>query len=160
MEMESHALKAHEVVVEKATPADAAEIKPIVDAAFSKYTERLGMLPAAMTADYAALARTQNLYVLRVKDAVLGAILLMQEGDSIKVSNLVVHPGAHGRGYGRMLMEYAEEMARARGLPALTLFTNERMHENITLYTKTGFMETGRKTEGGFNRVYFRKQLA
>ncbi len=146
-------------VIERATSEDVTAITRMVYAAFSKYTERLGMLPAAMMADYAKLVQTQDVYVLEVEGTVLGSVLLVNDGDSIKVSNLVVDPGAHGRGYGRVLMEYAEKMARDQGLPALTLFTNEKMHENIALYTKTGFMETGRKSEGGFNRVYFRKQL-
>jgi len=58
-----------------------------------------------------------------------------------------------------VLMDHAEDMARAQGLAAVTLFTNEKMHENIALYTKIGFTETGRKTEDGFNRVFFRKNV-
>lgn len=147
------------LVIKKATPEDVATIKRMVDSAYSKYIERLGMLPAPMTADYGSLVQTRNLYVLQADGAVLGAILLAKDGDSIKINNLVVDPVAHGRGYGRALMEYAEKMARDQGMTALTLFTNEKMHENIALYTRTGFVETGRKTEDGFNRVYFRKQL-
>ncbi|MBA1271797.1 hypothetical protein [Stutzerimonas azotifigens] len=56
-------------------------------------------------------------------------------------------------------MAYAEDQARTAGLPALTLFTNEKMHENIAIYTKAGFLETRRMTDNGFNRVYFRKDL-
>ena len=147
------------LVVETAKAEDVPAIKPMVDAAYSKYIERLGKLPAAMTADYDKLVETQSLYVLRAGGNVVGSILLSRDDDSIKVNNLVVDPSAQGRGYSRVLMDHAEDMARAQGLAAVTLFTNERMHENIALYTKIGFTETGRKTEDGFNRVFFRKDV-
>ena len=148
------------LVVETAKAEDVPAIKPMIDAAYSKYIERFGKLPAAMTADCDKLVETQSLYVLRVGSNVIGSVLLSRDGDSIKVNNLVVEPSAQGRGYSRMLMSYAESMARAQGLAAVTLFTNEKMHENIALYTKLGFTETGRKTEDGFNRVFFRKSLS
>jgi ribosomal protein S18 acetylase RimI-like enzyme len=149
-----------DLLVVKATAEDVPVIKPMVDAAYSMYIERLGKLPAPMTSDYSQLVATQDVYVLRVDGRVVGSILLSKDGDSIKVNNLVVDPSAQGRGYGRVLMEHAEDTARRQGLAAVTLFTNERMYENIALYTKIGFTETGRKTEDGFNRVYFRKNLA
>jgi len=151
--------RVEDLVVETAKAEDVPTIKPMVDAAYSKYIERLGKLPAAMTADYDKLVETQSLYVLRVSGNVVGSILLSRDDDSIKVNNLVVDPSAQGRGYSRVLMDHAEDMARAQGLAAVTLFTNEKMHENIALYTKIGFTETGRKTEDGFNRVFFRKSL-
>jgi ribosomal protein S18 acetylase RimI-like enzyme len=148
------------LVVERAKAEDVFAIKLMVDAAYSKYIERLGKLPAAMNSDYDKLLETQNVSVLRLGGCVVGSILLSRDGDAIKVNNLVVDPSAQGRGYGRALMDYAEYMARAQGLAAVTLFTNEKMHENIALYMKIGFTETGRKAEDGFNRVFFRKNLA
>jgi ribosomal protein S18 acetylase RimI-like enzyme len=151
--------RVEDLVVETAKAEDVPAIKPMVDAAYSKYIERLGKLPAAMTADYNKLVETQSLYVLRVSGNVVGSILLSRDDDSIKVNNLVVDPSSQGRGYSRVLMDHAEDMARAQDLAAVTLFTNEKMHENITLYRKIGFTETGRKTEDGFNRVFFRKNV-
>lgn len=139
---------------------DSDPIKAMVDSAYAMYIERLGMLPHAMRSDYKALADTGNLYVLHDEREVLGAVLLTPCEDSIMVSNLVVHPKNQGKGYGRELMLFAETLARELHLSALTLFTNELMHENIKLYSKTGFIETHRKTEGDFNRIYFRKALA
>ena len=158
--MDNFALdRVESLVVETAKAEDVPAIKPMIDAAYSKYIERFGKLPAAMTADYDKLIETQSLYVLRVGSNVVGSILLSRDDDSIKVNNLVVDPSAQGRGYSRVLMDHAEDMARAQGLAAVTLFTNEKMHENIALYTKIGFTETGRKTQDGFNRVFFRKNV-
>ena len=150
---------ADDLVVEAATHEDVPLIKSMVDAAYAKYIERLGKLPAAMTANHGALVDAGELYVLRTDGRVVGSVLLARADDSINLSNLVVAPAAQGRGYGRVLMDVADDMARSHGLAAVTLFTNEKMHENIALYRKLGFVETGRTTQDGFDRVFFRKDL-
>ncbi|KAK8022427.1 hypothetical protein PG993_013194 [Apiospora rasikravindrae] len=78
---------------------------------------------------------------------------------ALKINNLVVDPDSQGKGYGRVLMGFAEELARTRGLNKLTLFTNVMMWENVGLYAKLGFTETERKVEDGYERVYFEKGL-
>lgn len=113
-----------------------------------------------MIADYNQLAETQNLYVLRVHGNLLGSVCLSAEDDSIVVSNLVVDPAAQGRGYGRTLINYAERVALAQGLQAVTLYTNVKFFDNIAFYTKIGYTDSGRKTGEGFVRVLFRKNLA
>jgi hypothetical protein len=56
-------------------------------------------------------------------------------------------------------MRYAEDFAKCQGRNALILYTNVVMVENLALYPKMGFVETERRTEEGFERVYFRKEL-
>ncbi|KAK7735727.1 hypothetical protein SLS63_003685 [Diaporthe eres] len=155
-----------EVVIEKALPSNAEAIKQIVITAYSKYVPRMGgQEPAPMTADYHAIIAThsQEVFVLRRQEdgKVVGSILLSDPGDdSIKVNNLVVDEASQGRGYGKLLMTFAEGVAHKRGRAALTLFTNEKMTENIVLYPKMGFFEVERKMEDGYSRVYFRKTLS
>lgn len=155
-----------DVSIERATVHDADRIKSLVVSAYSKYIERMGKEPAPMTDDYRAIIRTQShdVFVLRSNQdgRVLGSILLSdrQEDNAIKVNNVVVDPTAQGSGYGRQLLHFAEETARAKGREAITLFTNEKMYENIALYPRLGFVETGRRTEDGYHRVYFRKPLS
>ena len=56
-------------------------------------------------------------------------------------------------------MDFADGPAWDRELDEVKLFTNVKMWENIGLYAKPGFEETERKTEDGFERVYFAKKL-
>ena len=58
-----------------------------------------------------------------------------------------------------MLVSFAEDRTRALGLQAIELYTNEAMVENLELYPRLGFVETGRRVEDGFRRVYFKKTL-
>lgn len=134
----------------------------MVDSAYSKYIERIGKPPAPMLANYHDMLETHDIFVLQ-DDAneTVGSIVLSvdQSTHSVEINNLVVGPAAQGRGYGRVLLNCAEDVARSESCSALTLYTNVKMYENLGMYVKMGFVETGRKTEDGFERVYFRKDL-
>lgn len=154
----------------RANLADAPALQALVDAAYTKYIPRIGRPPAPMNTDYAALIALPAVYdvhILRAdddddSDVVVGAIILVDHAydDAVLVDNLVVDPAAQGRGYGRVLMEVAEAYAREKGRNALTLYTNEKMVENLGIFAKMGFVEVNRRVEDGYSRVYFRKTLA
>ncbi|KAF5227859.1 hypothetical protein FANTH_14664 [Fusarium anthophilum] len=148
----------------RAKPEDVTVIQAMVKLAYSKYVDRIGKPPAPMTADYAKLLTTHHVFILRISstNSIVGSIALSCElgTDSIKINNLVVDTAAQGRGFGGLLIRYAETFAKLMGRPALTLFTNVKMYENLALYRKMGFLETERKTEDGYERVYFRKELS
>lgn len=68
-------------------------------------------------------------------------------------------PSAAGRGVGKALIKLCEDRARQLGLNEVQLYTNERMTENLGLYPRLGYVEVARRSEDGFNRVYFEKKL-
>lgn len=134
----------------------------MVDAAYSKYIDRIGKPPAPMLSDYDELIQTHEVFLLQDEELeVVGSIVLnVDRGtNAVKIDNLVVGPSAQGRGFGRVLIDCAEDVARAEGCTALTLYTNVKMYENLGMYVKMGFLETERRTEDGFQRVYFHKSL-
>ncbi|TFB04049.1 hypothetical protein CCMA1212_003975 [Trichoderma ghanense] len=157
--------------IRRAKQDDVPRVQAIINASYSKYINRIGKPPAPMLADYAKLLETRDVFILEAASEdegggepavkMVGSIMLgvTAEGDAVTVNNLVVEPAAQGRGYGRVLMDFAEEFARGKSLSSVFLFTNVKMHENIGLYLKLGYVETGRRTEDGYERVYFRKQL-
>ena len=73
--------------------------------------------------------------------------------------NVAVEPTEQGHGHGRALVSFAERHARECGLAAVELYTNEAMAANIRLYPRLGYVETGRRVDDGYHRVYFRKTL-
>lgn len=150
------------ISITNAAPEDIPVIKSMVDAAYCKYIERIGKPPAPMTADYHVLMQTHEIFLLQKPNGnIMGSIMFRSDlpSNSIEINNLVVDPLAQGLGYGRILMDYAENIAKERGHSSLTLYTNVKMYENLGLYVKLGFIETERKVEDGFERVYFRKPL-
>jgi len=81
------------------------------------------------------------------------------EDDALQVDNVAVDPLLHGNGLGGDLLDFAESEAKRHGLGKITLFTNARMTENLSLYPALGYREIGRRNEEGFDRVYFQKTL-
>jgi len=90
---------------------------------------------------------------------VIGVLVLRPVSGSLFLENVAVLPEFQGHGIGRALIAFAEQHGRELRLPEVTLYTNERMTENLRLYPKLGYVETGRRVEEGFARVYFRKPL-
>jgi N-acetylglutamate synthase-like GNAT family acetyltransferase len=142
-----------------ATINDLSSIIDCIHKAYSKYIPRIGREPAPMLADYKTQLEQNIVWVLTDHDEVRGLLVAFPEKDYYFIENVAVHPDFQGRGYGEALMHFAEEKARALQLSELRLYTNAAMTENLVFYPKLGFEETERKTESGYQRVYFRRRL-
>ena len=148
-------------MLRKARTDDRAAVEAIVDAAYSIYVERIGKAPGPMLDDYAGLIAAGAVSVLEDPDGVIAAlIVLLPKPDHLLLDNIAVRPDRQGRGLGRRLIAFAESEARRRGYAELRLYTHETMTENIALYTRLGFRETGRGQEAGYNRVFMTKPIA
>lgn len=113
-----------------------------------------------MTVDYHRLvATTSNASVLVEDSSILGVIVTVAEPDHLMIENVAVAPAAQGHGHGRTLLANAEQQARALGLSQTRLYTNAAMTENLNLYPHIGYREVARRSEDGFERVYFSKDL-
>jgi ribosomal protein S18 acetylase RimI-like enzyme len=143
-----------------ATPDDEGAIRRIVDDAYRHYIARIGREPGPMGDDYGARIAAGETWVLDVAGKIAGLIVLEEAGGKFLLDNIAVSPEFQGRGCGRVLMEFAENRARAGGFGEVQLYTHVMMTENIALYLRLGFVETGRVSEKGFDRVYMAKALA
>ena len=85
--------------------------------------------------------------------------MLCETPNGFLVDNVAVFPSRKGQGVGKTLLVHAEHEARKRGYTSLYLYTNEKMSENIALYTQVGYVEYERRQEEGFRRVFMRKAL-
>jgi ribosomal protein S18 acetylase RimI-like enzyme len=92
---------------------------------------------------------------------IVGLVVLEDDGeDALLLDNIAVATASQGRGIGRYLIDFAVSEARRRGHAYLRLYTHVLMTENIALYARLGFVETGRVTKSGFDRVYMEKSIA
>ena len=85
--------------------------------------------------------------------------MLLAKPDHLLLDNIAVRPDRQGQGLGRQLIRFAEAEARRLGFTELRLYTHETMTENIALYTRLGFVETGRGHDAGYDRVFMTKRL-
>jgi ribosomal protein S18 acetylase RimI-like enzyme len=142
-----------------ATGSDAVAVAALVDAAYGHYVQRIGMLPGPMTDDYAAVIRDHQVTVAERHGAIVGVVVLSVTDEGFVVDNVAVHPSRRGTGLGRALLQFAEGAARRAGFDSIYLYTHEQMTENLALYTRIGYVEYDRRSQGTFSLVYMRKQL-
>ena len=145
--------------IRQATSEDVAAIRAIVEAAYAMYFPRIGRVPAPVWADYPALVEAGEAWVGIADEHVVGVLVFRPGDDAVALENVAVDPPFQGRGYGRAFIAFVERQALELGLAEVTLYTNEAMVENLRLYRRLGFVETDRRVEDGYRRVFFRKSL-
>lgn len=142
-----------------AVASDALRVAELVAAAYRHYVERIGRLPGPMTEDYDEVIRNRAVTVAERAGAIEGVIVLRVTDEGFLIDNVAVHPSQRGRGLGRTLLELAEGEARRAGFDSVYLFTHEKMTENQALYSKIGYVEFDRRSQGAFSLVFMRKRL-
>ena len=146
--------------IRRAVSADAPAITRLVHDAYAPYIARLGTRPGPMLDDYAALVAANTVWVLEVAGTIAGVLVLHPAPDHLLIDNVAVAPSHAGHGLGRQLLVFAEGEGRRLGLAELRLYTHVLMHENIAMYGRAGWTETGRGEQAGFHRVFMRKPVA
>jgi GNAT superfamily N-acetyltransferase len=146
-------------VIRLALADEAGEVRQVVVEAYQRYVAVIGREPAPMLDDYAVRIAVGQAWVL--EDAAgIGGVLVLEDGpDCFLLDNIAVRPDRQGMGFGRMLLDFAEAEAIRRGWSAVTLYTNALMAKNISIYSARGYVETARRTEKGFDRVYMEKRV-
>jgi ribosomal protein S18 acetylase RimI-like enzyme len=149
-----------EMAIRRAKEDDQEAIEACVRAAYARYIPRIGKEPAPIRADYAALIAQGVVFVIGDASDVRGIVVCFPNEDHFFLENIAIDPAHQGHGFGRALMRFVEEEARAAGLREIQLYTHERMTENLEYYPKLGYEEIDRRLENGYQRVYMRKMLA
>lgn len=145
--------------IRRAASGDVDAIRTLVEDAHAVYLPRMGRAPAPVWADYRALVTASEVWVGVSSGRVVGALVIRPRDDYLELENVAVDPLFQRHGYGRALIAFVERQALELGLTEVKLYTNEAMVENLRLYRRLGFVETGRRVEDGYRRVFFRKCL-
>ena len=143
-----------------ATLADVPGISACVDSAYRPYISRVGKRPGPMLEDYRQVVTAHRAYVTEASDGITGVLVLKETQDGLLLDNIAVHPSHQGKGAGADLVRFAESEACRLGYGCLSLYTHQRMTENISWYRRLGYREAARRTEHGFARVYLCKNLS
>src|SRR5262245_23098769 len=147
-------------LVRLATANDAIAAFVCVRAAFEPYIERIGKAPTPMLLDYPTLIAEGRVWVAELNAQVEGVLVQYETPDGFYVDTVATTPKARGTGIGRALLQFAEGEAVRRGHKSIYLYTNAKMTESQELYLKIGYVEYDRRTEAGYDRVFYRKGLA
>jgi ribosomal protein S18 acetylase RimI-like enzyme len=117
--------------------------------------EREALVPLLLEADESEPAiRTYlhrgDLYRIVADGELVGAVLLIAEGDGLEVKNIALAEPHRGRGLGRAAIEAVADLARAAGAVRLLVGTADSSVGAIAFYRRVGFRDAGR-VEGFFD---------
>jgi ribosomal protein S18 acetylase RimI-like enzyme len=147
-------------MVERANMGYLVQISDCARLAYGKYVSVIGTKPAPMVADFSELIKKECVYIEKHGEkTVSGFIVFYPKEGIMHLENVAVHPDFQGQGVGNKLIEFCEARGKQLKYPFVELYTNVKMVENMMIYPKLGYVEFDRRTEDGFNRVYFRKPL-
>jgi ribosomal protein S18 acetylase RimI-like enzyme len=112
-----------------------------------------------MTEDYTEVIENRRVTVAESGGTIVGLLVLTIDDEGFLIDNIAVDPSHQGQGLGKALLVFAEAEARRAGFDSIYLYTNERMTENLALYSRIGYVEYDRRPIGETSLVYMRKQL-
>ncbi|RWC48502.1 MAG: GNAT family N-acetyltransferase [Mesorhizobium sp.] len=107
-------------------------------------------------------ARREIGFVALKGDRIVGCVFALEREAELYVGKLAVAPDCQGQGFGRQLMQAAEDLARSRGKAAIELQTRIELTENHAAFARLGFHETERTAHEGYARptsITMRKTL-
>ena len=129
----------------KALPSEGGDADRVLRLAFTPYIRKLGR---ELTADYyawvGAAVERGDVFVALDAGQVVGVAVTERRHDSLYIDRLAVDPARQGSGLGSWLLTRLEAVARASGLPGLSLETAEMMDHLVRLYRRNGFEIVGR----------------
>ena len=117
----------------------------------------MNQTPAPMLADFDHQVPEGIVAVATNNIELVGYVVFYSVANSMHLENVAVLPSHIGLGIGKQLIQHVEDHAIATGATCVELYTNEMMRKNLAMYPKLGYRETERKTQAGFNRVFFTK---
>ncbi|WFE90067.1 GNAT family N-acetyltransferase [Roseibium porphyridii] len=127
--------------------------------AFEHYVPVMNAIPVPMSADYSAMIREHEVWVLRDGHTIVASLVLIWRSDHLLLESVAVDPGSQGSGYGRKMLDWALKRAREAPVPEIRLYTNILMVENRDWYLRAGFVETHEEQRGDKHIVHMSYRL-
>jgi N-acetylglutamate synthase-like GNAT family acetyltransferase len=140
--------------VRKAKAGDVDEIIACIQAAYEGYRQAGIALPPVADG-VAEDVRDNQVWVWEQAGDIAGVLIAVAGAENWHLANLAVDPAYAGRGLAKALLARMEDAAHAFGVTNLALTTHIAMPDNVTIYTRLGWIETGR--EG--NKVFMARRL-
>ena len=122
-----------------AGPADLAALGELQRAAYAPNRAVLGVEPLPLLFDYATLPAHYEAWIADGEGGPAGALILDPRPDHLLVWSLATAPAAQRQGLGARLLAAAEARARSFGLKTLSLYTGEKLTQNVRWYHRHGY---------------------
>ena len=131
-------------MIRRAELSDLEAVQQIsADAYIPVYQAICGFIPKPAVEDYRPRIERGEAWLLEADNQPVAVAILEQNPDYLEVYSIAVRPEAQRKGFGAMLLRFADQRAAAVSVPGIRLYTNTRMERNIALYRRHGFVEMG-----------------
>ena len=140
--------------VRRAKARDSNELSRCIDAAYSIYSDSIVDLPD-VSAGIADAIKRNRVWVAVAGQQIVGGMVLVVHVTHLVLENIAVHPECSGMGVGKALLEQAETDCVQFGLAEIRLSTHEDMPQNVAIYSRLGWIESGRSG----SKVYMSKKV-
>ncbi len=146
--------------IRSALSDDADAVAALTRKAYGAWVALIGREPLPMKVDYRQAFLVHDFALIEHEGNLVGLIETTPEGDTLLIVNVAVEPTRQGRGLGRRLMGYAEDLARSQGLKRIRLYTNKLFDRNIKLYASLGYRLDCEEALNGGVAVHMSKPLS
>ena len=123
----------------RALAADVPALEALQHAAYARNRSLLGVEPLPLLVDYREIVARMEVWLFGPPRTLLGVLALEAEPGALLIWSLATAPRAQRQGVGDAMLEFAHARARELKLPALRLYTGEKLAENINWYRRRGF---------------------
>jgi predicted N-acetyltransferase YhbS len=124
------------------------EIMGMVRAAFDGFAPPSGVMKET-AADLAKRQHDGFVLVATENDEFIGSVFCAEKNDSLYLTRMATRPDLRGSGVGRALLRAAEDEARRRRLPKLSLRVRKTLPGNRVYFARFGFVGVGEGQEDG-----------
>lgn len=141
--------------IRPAVPADVPALNQLVNSAYRGDSSRAGWTTEADLLDgirtsepaLASMIQKNNAVILVCEDddQIEACVYLEQKGTVLYLGMLTVRPPLQGKGMGALLLQAAEDRARALDCAAIQMTVITERKSLIDYYTRKGFVDTGER---------------
>lgn len=142
----------------QASNLQAGQLLAIARTAYQQYVAAIGKEPAPMVADYASHIANDTIITASLDGVLIAFAVIIEKEDGFWLETIAVADGYRGQGVGTGLLGEVERFIATKAR-SYQLYTNEKMSGNKEWYLSLGFALTEVKTQAGYRRIFFKKEL-
>lgn len=142
-----------------ATQSDIITAARMVFESYAPYIPIMGKIPPTIFVDFKQHIENNNLWLIESCNEIAGMVVLTSCDDHVLLQSMCVLPSCQGKGFGRLILGFADFYTKSVGKLKIKLYTNSLMERNQSIYRKAGYTETHREPYDWGIRVYMEKNL-
>ena len=123
----------------RAAVADLERVVVLQRAAYDRNRALLGVEPMPLTANYAEIFGSKEVWLAESDCTLDGVLMLEPRPDDLLIWSIAAAPEAQKKGVGRTLLAAAEDRAHEIGRDTIRLYTGTRLTHLVAWYRRHGY---------------------